>query len=133
MTQPWLGLLVAFCTLFGVALLAALMQIAMDGWRTCFIRKLWRWFTRADHPSKWEWIDVRRDRDHRCTKPHVVWVWDGSTKHPYKVGDVIECKECGQRWKCTSRGDYDERGYPSLSRNNEYRWQRVAEDEDVFQ
>lgn len=95
---------------------------------------LWRKRKQAKYRANRSWIDVKRDVPHKCSKPLNVQAFNEANGYGYNKGDVIECKTCGQRWRCTSLGLFDRKMYPySAAHDNEYEWVKVSENEDVFQ
>lgn len=138
MPQWAIGLIVCASILSGIGILVIGAQALCDGWSDSWARKIWEWTPLGRMGKKrrkeklFDWVDVRRDREHKCVTPANVKAWDRDSGHPYAIGDVIECKTCAQRWRCTSLGYHDAKHWPSLAEINEYAWTRVKENEDVF-
>ena len=72
-------------------------------------------------------MTVKRDRVHVCSKPLSVERFNKRSGISYEKGDVIECKSCGQMWKCIGR---EQRGY-GPQRWHQYMW-RETDGDEVF-
>lgn len=119
MIIPLITVMIAVLFIAGVPLVAKYVDGDLN------MPRPWRKRKQAWKRARREWIDVVRTEDpHECVKPYNVEAFNRSHGHGYRVGDVIECKTCAQRWKCTSMS------HPFA--DPVYNWARVSENEDVF-